>query len=222
MLALGFPMIIVWVFGTWAFALYILIKNRHRLEDESIKRYFLILYQGLKHKAFYWEFVNTLRKVLILASNVVLAGYNGIYRAIFAIVVLIIIFRIQIKLHPYKNHRNNEIEILAILVGSITLFSGTIFISDNTNEGLLNSLIMIIVIIFNVYFILHWILLMLVSVNFKAKFFHTIISMLWTLLKQDSLFHEYQEQANQKEVESQDKGTTKFNLKGKLWKFIFL
>ena len=215
MVSLGFPMIFVWVFGTLAFALFILIKNRNRLEDEQIKRYFLILYQGLKEKTFYWEFVNTLRKVLILASNVVLAAYNGIYRAIFAIVVLVVIFRIQIKIHPYKNNRNNEIEILAILVGSLTLFSGTIFISDNTNQDVLNSLIMIVVIAFNVYFFLHWVLLLLISVNLKAKIFQTIVSMLCTILMQESLFKEFQEQSKLKQLESQnDKGTTSFNLKG--------
>lgn len=64
--AVGLPMVGVWVIGMPLLALVILIKNRKDLDDQRIKKYLLILYQGLKPDAFYWEFVNAARKVVML------------------------------------------------------------------------------------------------------------------------------------------------------------
>lgn len=65
----GLPILIVWVFGCPLVAFIILTKNRSKLEDWSIKKYFLILYQGFKPEVYYWEFVNTSRKFSILAIS---------------------------------------------------------------------------------------------------------------------------------------------------------
>lgn len=178
-------MLIIWVFGSSGIALYILVHNRNRLEEEDIKRFFLSLYQGLKHKAFYWEFVNTIRKVLILIFNVLLAEEVGIYRAITAILVLIIIFRIQIRIKPYKDERNNEIEILAILTGTLTLFCGIIFVSEETSNSTINTLILLVVFIYNVYFILNWILLLLLTFKTKNKYLLMAKTLLNTVLRKN-------------------------------------
>jgi len=53
------------------FALYLLFKNIKKEENNAVKSYFLILYQGLNPERFYWEFVNTLRKVMILITFLV-------------------------------------------------------------------------------------------------------------------------------------------------------
>ena len=175
MVALGFPIIIWWVFGSFLFALYVLIKNRHHLEEGQVKRYFLILYQGLRPEVFYWEFVNTLRKVLILMWNVILSSYDGIYRAMVSIAILLIIFRVQIYLKPYKDSKNNEIEMKAILVGALSLFWGTVFISNNASIDAINILVFAFLIGTNVYFILNWTLLLLVSWDSKSKYISILI-----------------------------------------------
>lgn len=95
-LIIGVPMLVVWVFGCPILTLIILIKNRKDLEGTFMKRYFLILYQGLKEKAFYWEFINILRKVAMFISNVLLSTFNGFYRAIVAITFLVFLLRLQI------------------------------------------------------------------------------------------------------------------------------
>ena len=175
MIALGFPIIIWWVFGSFLFALYVLIKNRHHLDEGQVKRYFLILYQGLRPEVFYWEFVNTLRKVLILMCNVILSSYDGIYRAMISIAILIIIFRIQIYLKPYKDSKNNEIEMKAILVGALSLFWGTVFISNDSSIDTINILVFSFLIGSNIYFILNWTLLLLVSWDSKSKYISILI-----------------------------------------------
>ena len=82
----------------------------------------LVLYQGLKPKTFYWEFVNTIRKVLILMCSVFLSTENALYKILASIVVLLAIIRVQLRLRPYKLEENNEIEQKAIYAGIITLF----------------------------------------------------------------------------------------------------
>ena len=138
------------------FALILLARNIKKGEHNKVKQYMLILYQGLKHEKYYWEFVNSLRKVLILMSFSLLITYRPAYRIMIAVVILLATFRVQASLSPYKNNEYNEIEILALLTGSLTILSGLIFTSDEDQNTILNVLILIIVIKFNVTFILKW------------------------------------------------------------------
>jgi hypothetical protein len=158
-------MIIFWVIGAPLFVLIILIKNRKNLEDPSIQRYYLVLYQGLKPKVFYWEFVNTMRKVIMPLSSVLLSTASGFYRAMIAVLILIIIFRVQQKLQPYKLGENNQIEIFAIMAGMLTLFGALLFIEspdgDTKNVASLQTFAIISIVCINAYFILRWIHLFL-------------------------------------------------------------
>jgi len=81
----GLPILVVWVVGLPLIVLAILIKHRHNLEDWKIKKYFLVLYQGLKPDKFYWEFFNTLRKFVILSATVFMSS-ESINLSIFVVV----------------------------------------------------------------------------------------------------------------------------------------
>jgi len=78
-------MLVIWVLGMPIIAFIFLYKSRNNLEDPTVKKYLLILYQGLRKETFYWELVNTLRKFLILAFNAFLSTYSANYRIIGAI-----------------------------------------------------------------------------------------------------------------------------------------
>ena len=136
------PILAIWVTFTPIFALILLAKNINKNEDNKIKQYMLILYQGLKPNRYYWEFVNTLRKVLILMSFALLVIVSLAYKILISLMILLFTFRIQVRLKPYKNDNYNNIEILAIFAGSITLFSGLIFINDEGNQTILNTLVL--------------------------------------------------------------------------------
>ena len=153
------------------FALFLLIKNIKKEDDNKIKQYFLILYQGYKHEVFYWEFVNSLRKVLILLTLTILISYNPFYRILVSVLILIISIRIQIRLEPYRDDKNNEIELLALTTGAFTLFSGIIFSNDNNDIGWANLLLFAAVIIANVVFLVKWIHLFFECMSDKYKIF---------------------------------------------------
>jgi hypothetical protein len=82
---IALPMLAVWVIGMPLSAFLVMYKYRGNLEDWHVKKYFLILYQGLRKETFYWEFVNTSRKILILVLNVFLYSYSPYYRILIAI-----------------------------------------------------------------------------------------------------------------------------------------
>lgn len=106
-------MIVVWVFGCPALVVYIIFKNRKRLHEPEFQRYFIVLYQGFKSDKFYWEIVNTLRKVIVVSINVFLSRFESFYKGVTAIILLLFMIRIQMRLQPYKLSANNELELLS-------------------------------------------------------------------------------------------------------------
>jgi hypothetical protein len=82
---IGLPNLAIWVIGCPLFALFVIIQHRNNLDDWKIKKYFLILYQGLKPKIFYWEFFNTFRKFTILLLSLMMDSLSISYK-IFTVV----------------------------------------------------------------------------------------------------------------------------------------
>lgn len=130
--ALGIPMIAVWVIGAPLLGLLMLIKKRHNLDDIEVKRYWIVTYQGLTDKAFYWEFVNVFRKILLLSFNVFLPQGEKIYKGMLAIMLVIALYRILIKLKPYTLKVNNELEMISSVATGFTLSGGLVFSSEQT------------------------------------------------------------------------------------------
>ena len=87
-----------------------------------MKKYYLILFQGLRREVFYWELINTIRKVLIVSLNTILSVIPLEYKILLGIILLIIIVRIQIQVRPYKMKVNNDLEIISIVSGMLVLY----------------------------------------------------------------------------------------------------
>ena len=135
----------------------------------------LILYQGLKQNRYYWEFINSLRKVLILMLFSLFITFAPFYRLMAAIIVLWITFRIQIYLSPYKEDRNNDIEILALLAGTLTLFSGLVFTSEDEQNSLINTIILVFVMVYNSIFAIKWAYLFSLCMSERYWIFQKIV-----------------------------------------------
>ena len=85
------------------------------------------------------------------------------------------------RLNPYKYEHNNRIEILGTLAGMITLFSGIIFVEDETVE-LFTVYVAILIFMFNASFLLNWIYLFMLSWNIKNQTFNKITNLYGTLI----------------------------------------
>ena len=63
---LGIPMILIWGLGIPISALIVMIRLRKSLDTWNVQKYLLMLYQGLKLECYYWELINSARKILLL------------------------------------------------------------------------------------------------------------------------------------------------------------
>lgn len=106
---LTLPSILIWSIGIPLCAFIVLFKNRKNLENSHIQSYYLMIYQGLKPNK-YWEFWNTIRKVFILWVNILLSTQSINYRLLSMTTLLVIFYRIQLILQPYKTKINNRLE----------------------------------------------------------------------------------------------------------------
>mmetsp|Transcript_5911 Transcript_5911/g.5066 ORF Transcript_5911/g.5066 Transcript_5911/m.5066 type:complete len:301 (+) Transcript_5911:107-1009(+) len=156
-------------------AFIIMFRYRNDLENETLRKYLLVLYQGLRPSVFYWEIVNTFRKFIILAFNVFLSTYSAYYRILGAIISLIILLRVQERLQPYKKEENNRIEMLAILSGIVTLYCALVFVVEEESISIIYNLSLAILFIINMYFILNWLHLLLMSLNYEHRYFKILI-----------------------------------------------
>jgi len=71
------------------------------------------------------------------------------------------VIRLQKKLKPYKLEENNQIEMIALCTGALTLYSGFIFTIEEGSVSLLYNLALVLTIAFNMFFILSWVFLIL-------------------------------------------------------------
>ena len=92
-----------------------------------------------------------------------------------AVIILLVEFRIQAYLHPYKNNEYNQAETLAILSGSLTLMSGVVFTSNDGQNTSLNALILLFVVAFNISFISRWLYLLILCLSERYKVFKYMI-----------------------------------------------
>ena len=60
------------------------------------------MYQGLKHENYYWELINTTRKLILLALNVFVPDSLNIVKALVGVFTLFIISLIQGRIRPFK------------------------------------------------------------------------------------------------------------------------
>ena len=181
---IGIPNLIIWVIFCPAFAFIILFRNRNKLDDESVKQYYLILYQGIERNKFYWEFVNTLRKTIVLSVNTVLSMISTTYRIIFSVTLLIVLIRIQERLRPFKSEANNKIEIKSTIAGTIVLYCGILFEETSNEEGFegFSRMAFMFLIVVNVMFILDWLYLFLKSFKFEGTKMKILVNVYATIL----------------------------------------
>ena len=95
-------MLAFYVIGIPLVAFAILFRNRRRLFEPAVLRYFLLLYQGLKHERYYWELCNTIRKASLLALHVFVPDKYKMVKALFGVNILFLFSTLQHRLKPFK------------------------------------------------------------------------------------------------------------------------
>ncbi|CAI2377304.1 unnamed protein product [Moneuplotes crassus] len=163
LLLLAFPILVIWVVGIPALGLLILYKA-HKSDSNKMIGYFLILHQGLNDKEFYWEFVNTLRKILIVISFL----FPNNFKIGLSLIVMVASERLERRFRPYKDDANNNLALLSTVAGIVTLNASYVFEQD-VNIDSLDSIILVIIIWINMKFCLEWFCLCLKCFQSKNK-----------------------------------------------------
>ena len=140
---IGLPIIIFYTVGCPLVMLIILYKNSHKLNHLKIRKYYLLMYQGFRNEVFYWEFVNTLRKIFMVLLKVMMTSIPPAYAALGLVIIFVIMIRTQIRLSPYKNEANNALELEAMIVGTTTLYTGVLFTQENDIFPVFISIVLI-------------------------------------------------------------------------------
>ena len=95
---------------------------------------------------------------------------------------MFVIFRLQLKLEPYKNNDNNSIELWATIAGALTLYSSLLFIDDEESLSGVNTIVLVLILVINITFILKWIYLSLRTKNIKNSTFRKFMNMYATFV----------------------------------------
>ena len=132
------------------------------------------------------------------------------------IVVLITLYSIQKRVQPYKIKENNDIDILALLVGTVTIYSGFIFALGHEVEAGFHQLAVIIVFFWNAYFLLRWFFLLLLAFEWKNIYYQRFWKILSLVLREDydKIMGDYKSMMSQP-INKNKKEPKKSNLKGR-------
>ena len=155
---LSLPILVIWVFGTQFLILLYLFKHRKQLNSVYVKQYFHVIYIGYREECFYWEFVNILKKFILIALND-LSQVPKTYKGMLAITRIFFLVRLQKFLKPYKLKINNEIENSSMVAIGFTLYGGLLFIKGQSQVSFIDALVFLLIIVVNFVHIMFWVYL---------------------------------------------------------------
>ena len=88
-MTVGIIGLIVWVIGIPLLAFCALYEEKNSLEVKLNKIRFGFLFKGYKKKAYYWEIVVMLRKVILAFISVFMESYGTTLQAMLVIVLVV-------------------------------------------------------------------------------------------------------------------------------------
>ena len=109
---------------------------------------------------------------MIVSINVFLSRFHPFYKGSTAMIILIILIRLQLYIKPFKLNANNELESISFagkfkvannssshlhLASALTMFGGILYISEVKRVSTLDLIAFFLIITVNTYFILLWI-----------------------------------------------------------------
>jgi hypothetical protein len=154
-IAVALPSLLVWCIGVPIILAVVLTKNRSRLDEITEKLKYGFLYKGFKNKHFYWEFVIMLKKILIVSVSVFLKNVSIPVQALVAFIIIVSSYVLQVKYEPYGISHMNVVEVRAIVVSGVTIYSGLFFLTGGLSYEA--KLMMFILMVFsNFVFVIYW------------------------------------------------------------------
>ncbi|KAL4476097.1 hypothetical protein ABPG74_009830 [Tetrahymena malaccensis] len=122
------PGLLIWGFIIPFFILFKLNKNKDKLDNAKIRLIYGFLYQDYKTRNFYWEFIKSYMKIVIVC---IYNFYGDPYtnKLVIALIVFILYLVILVKFTPYqmiyfqKTDRNSMLVIIVLVIMNIFLYN---------------------------------------------------------------------------------------------------
>ena len=149
-------MIIIYVIGFPFIVFWILYKNRKKLNNPEVLRHYLLLYQGVRHEKYYWELVNTFRKILLLILHVFISDKLRIIKALMGSSILFITSIVQAREKPYKIKIITSLEHREMISSMLTLYGGLIFVQEDNELLFLHIVTFALIVALNARFLFLW------------------------------------------------------------------
>ena len=124
-------------------------------------------------------------------------------QVLISVVILYCIYRLQLRLKPYKYEENNYLEQHAINAGTLTILWGLIFIQNN-NYALFNTLALVFMISVNSAFILLWVFYFLLSLNLKYESTKKFLKIYAFIIMKSEFLNNYLSRQNDSDVEHEN------------------
>eukprot|EP00898_Chlorokybus_atmophyticus_P002166 jgi/Chlat1/2950/Chrsp2S04680 len=112
-LAVGIPGIILFGLGLPIGAYLMLWQRRMKLESEHTVKYYGFLYTGYKRSAFFWEFIVTLEKLVLILIAVFLGVLGTQQQVLIALAVAAMCMALNVHAVPYSSPKLNNMQTLA-------------------------------------------------------------------------------------------------------------
>jgi len=128
---IALPFFLLWgiVLPVILFRKLVLCSNN--LDNQETYSKFAFVYEGMKKRRYYWEFVILIRKTLIVIIFVFVNVISVQAQAFATFLVLLVFSALQIKFRPYCDKRLNRMELLSLITSLVMTYSGMFFLSGN-------------------------------------------------------------------------------------------
>ncbi|CAG9321988.1 unnamed protein product [Blepharisma stoltei] len=153
--AVSLPAIILWGIGIPTTCLFLIIKNKEKLSDISVRIKYGFLFNGYKSRSYYWEFVIIYRKIMIICCSVFLATVSVNIQALTTLFILVACLYFQCKIKPYNGDDLNRLEAISISASAITIYCGMYYLTGSLDQ-FTELLFFIAIISANSYFVIYW------------------------------------------------------------------
>ena len=96
-------------------------------------------------------------KSISCSINVFLSSYSLFYKGVSAMILILVLLRVQLILDPYKFRVNSECEYWSYVSSLVTLFGGILYVTDIQRVSFIDFFVFIVIVLINVYFVLLWV-----------------------------------------------------------------
>lgn len=129
-LCVSVPSLVIWGAGVPLVMLFIMFKKKNILYTTEMKTKFGFLYNGYKHRFFYWEIIIMFRKIFLILIQMVILQFGSITQALIVLLMMIFFLYANAKQSPFTYRALNILETSSLLASLLTIYCGTYFISS--------------------------------------------------------------------------------------------